>query len=183
MARQTGSRSIKHHREHCSNVIMSVMAWRLKLPASRLFTQPFIQAQIKENTKAPRHWTLWEEFTGDRWILRTKGQYRGKCFHLMASLWVRLVIIMPEYIVKWKIRDWRLTVGDRYCYGKLGLKIMSNWSVMAIQNIIITTSSWWNLRQPACNAELLRSIWATTSITCRIPSCNKNGPQLKPRNV
>ena len=29
-----------------------------------LFTQPFIQAQIKENIKAPRHWTLCGEFTG-----------------------------------------------------------------------------------------------------------------------
>ena len=32
--------------------------WRLKSPASRLFTQPFVQAQIKENIKAPRHWRL-----------------------------------------------------------------------------------------------------------------------------
>ena len=30
--------------------------WRFKSPASRLFTQPFIRAQIKENIKAPRHW-------------------------------------------------------------------------------------------------------------------------------
>ena len=30
--------------------------WRLKPPASRLFTQPFVQVQIKENIKAPRHW-------------------------------------------------------------------------------------------------------------------------------
>ena len=27
-----------------------------------------------ENIKALRHWTLWGEFTGDRWIPRTKGQ-------------------------------------------------------------------------------------------------------------
>ena len=38
--------------------------WRLKSPASRLFTQPFIQTQIKENIKAPRHWPLCGEFTG-----------------------------------------------------------------------------------------------------------------------
>ena len=49
-----------------------------------LFTQPFIQAQIKENTKAPRHRHLCWEFTGDRWIPRTNGQYRGKCFDLMT---------------------------------------------------------------------------------------------------
>ena len=36
--------------------------WRLKSPASRLFTQPFIQAQIKENIKAQRHWPLCGEF-------------------------------------------------------------------------------------------------------------------------
>ena len=48
--------------------------WRLKLPASRLLTQVLIQAQIKENIKAPRHWPLCGEFTGGRWIPRTKGQ-------------------------------------------------------------------------------------------------------------
>ena len=40
----------------------------MRVMASRLFTQPFIQAQINENIKAPRHWPLWGEFTGDRWI-------------------------------------------------------------------------------------------------------------------
>ena len=48
--------------------------WRLKSSASPLFTQPFLQAHIKENIKAPRHWPLWAEFTDDRWIPRTKGQ-------------------------------------------------------------------------------------------------------------
>ena len=62
--------------------------WRLKSPASSLFTQLFIQAQIKENIKAPRHWPLCGEFTGDRWIPRTNGQKRGKCFHLMTSSWL-----------------------------------------------------------------------------------------------
>ena len=40
----------------------------------KLFTQPFIWAQIKENIKALRHWPLCGEFTGDRWILRTNDQ-------------------------------------------------------------------------------------------------------------
>ena len=47
--------------------------WRLKWRATRLFTQPFIQAQIK-NITAPRHWPLCGEFTGDRWIPRTNGR-------------------------------------------------------------------------------------------------------------
>ena len=33
-----------------------------------------IQAHIKQNTKAMRHWPLWGEFTGDRWIPRTEDQ-------------------------------------------------------------------------------------------------------------
>ena len=36
----------------------------LKSPASRLFSEPFIQAEIKENIKAPRHWPLCGEVTG-----------------------------------------------------------------------------------------------------------------------
>ena len=57
----------------------------LKPPASQLFTQLFVRAQIKESIKAPRHWPLCGEFTGDRWIPRTNGQQRGKCFHLITS--------------------------------------------------------------------------------------------------
>ena len=62
--------------------------WRLKSPASPLFTQLFIRVQIKESIKAPRHWPLCGEFTGDRWIPGTKGQERGKCFNLMTSSWI-----------------------------------------------------------------------------------------------
>ena len=43
------------------------------------------KAQNKENIKAPRLWPLSGEFIEDRWIPRTKGQSRGKCFHLMTS--------------------------------------------------------------------------------------------------
>ena len=46
-------------------VTSKLARWRLKSPASRLFTQPFIQAQIKDNIKAPRHWPLWGEFPGE----------------------------------------------------------------------------------------------------------------------
>ena len=42
--------------------------------ASQLFAKPFVQAEIKENIKAQRHWPLWGEFTGDQWIPRAKGQ-------------------------------------------------------------------------------------------------------------
>ena len=41
--------------------------WCLKLPGHPLFAKLFVQAQIKENIKVPRHWALLGEFTGDRW--------------------------------------------------------------------------------------------------------------------
>ena len=47
------------------------------------------KAHIKENIKAPHHWPLWGEFTGDRWIPRTKGQWREKSLHLMTSSWFK----------------------------------------------------------------------------------------------
>ena len=43
--------------------------WRLKSPVSRWFAQPFVQARIKENVKAPRHWLC--EGTGE---FHHKGQ-------------------------------------------------------------------------------------------------------------
>ena len=41
--------------------------------------------RASKSVKAPRHWPLWGEFTGDRWIPRTKGQSRRKCSHFMTS--------------------------------------------------------------------------------------------------
>ena len=66
----------------------NILLWRHLWPSSRLFTQPFIQTYITENIKALCHWPLCGEFTGDRWIPRTTGQKRGKCFHLMTSSWM-----------------------------------------------------------------------------------------------
>ena len=61
---------------HCKKLLkkakIDIGRLRLKSPASRLFDQPLVQAQIKENIKAPRHWPLSGESTGDRWIPLTK---------------------------------------------------------------------------------------------------------------
>ena len=57
---------------HYSDVITSTMAGQIT--SLTIVTQPFIQAKIKENIEAPRHWPLLGEFPGDRWIPRTKGR-------------------------------------------------------------------------------------------------------------
>ena len=57
---------------HYSGVIMDPMA--SQITGISIVTEPFVQAQIKENIRAPRYWPLRGKFTGDRWIARTKGQ-------------------------------------------------------------------------------------------------------------
>ena len=47
---------------HYSDVIIGATASQSQV--SRLFTELFIHAQIKENIKASRHWPLCGEFTG-----------------------------------------------------------------------------------------------------------------------
>ena len=61
--------------------------WCLKSPASRLFTQAFIRAQIKVNIKAPRHWPLSGEFTGDRFPMASNAE---NISILMTSPWTWL---------------------------------------------------------------------------------------------
>ena len=51
---------------HYSDVIMDAMASHIT--SFTIVYQPSIQAQIKENIKAPRHRPLCGEFTGQRWI-------------------------------------------------------------------------------------------------------------------
>ena len=57
---------------HYSDVIMSVIVSQI-IGVSIVCTK-VCSGAIKENTKAQRHWSLWGEFSGDRWIPHTKGQ-------------------------------------------------------------------------------------------------------------
>ena len=82
---------------HGTNIIVTSYwaRWRLKLPASTLFTQPFIQAQIKENIKAPRHWHLWGnstvigEFPAQMAVTRKMSPY--------DDVIMRYVLFFPEF--------------------------------------------------------------------------------------
>ena len=67
--------------------------WRLKSPASRLFTQSFIQAQIKENIKAPRHWPLCGEFTGTGEFPARRASNAEN-----VSIWWRHHVLVVQYL-------------------------------------------------------------------------------------
>ena len=68
---------------HYDDVIMTMLASQI---TSLTVVYSIVYAGVNQrNIKAPRHWPLCGKFTGDRWISRTSGQLRGKCFHLMTS--------------------------------------------------------------------------------------------------
>ena len=73
---------------HCITMTSWWPWWRLKSPASRLFPQTFIQTQIKENIKAPRHWALWGEFTGTGEFPAQRASYAEN-----VSIWWRHHVI------------------------------------------------------------------------------------------
>ena len=74
----SASGSILIHIYHNITVTSYSAPWRLQSPASRLFTQPCAQAQIKENIKPPCYWPFWGEFTADRWILPQRASNEEK---------------------------------------------------------------------------------------------------------
>ena len=49
---------------HYSDVMTGAMA--SLITGVSIASQPFVQVQIKENIKAPRHWPMCGELTGDR---------------------------------------------------------------------------------------------------------------------
>ena len=66
-----------------NDVIMTTMA--TPITSLTIVYSPFIQGADQRKHQSSASLALCGEFTGDRWIPRTNGQYRGKCFHLMTS--------------------------------------------------------------------------------------------------
>ena len=66
----------------------SFFLFTLKCECFLSFNQPFVQAQVKENFKAPCHWPLWGEFTSDWGISHTQiANNAFFFFHLVTSSW------------------------------------------------------------------------------------------------
>ena len=84
---------------------------RLKSPALRLFTQPFIQTQIKENIKAPRHWPLCGEFTGTGEFPAQRASYAENVFHLMTSSWDNGLSSVRSQAIIWSNADLSSPIG------------------------------------------------------------------------
>ena len=87
------SQSIDRHFDQISLVTSGPCDWvefEIRLINSPIWlVVGFVQVQIKENIKAPRHWPLRGEFNGDWWI---PSQRVNKAANLMTSSWCALCI-------------------------------------------------------------------------------------------
>ena len=126
---------------HYNDVIMGATAYQITSPT--IVYEPSIQTQIKESIKAPRHWPLWGEFTGDRWIPHTKGQYRGKCFHLMTSSCICHQISMMWFVIHftkdWWADSWNLVKCKSSSNDQIGLQFCTYYDSKA-------TAAWTKFR-------------------------------------
>ena len=98
--------------DHYSFALMSAMA--SKSPASPLFTQPFIQSQIKENIKAPRHWLLCGDspLTGEFPTQRASNvenvsiSWRQNIIHVgLASISLIILGLLPFVLPRRQVND------------------------------------------------------------------------------
>ena len=108
---------------HYCDVKMSAMVYQIT--SLTIVCSTVYSVQIKENIKAPRHWPLCGKFTGDRWIPRTNGQLRGKCFHLMTSSCNR-DILRPDCIL-FLVTDLKFML-QYYCESCQWRNLRWNWT-------------------------------------------------------
>ena len=95
---------------HHGDVIMSMMASQITSP--RLFTQQFIEAQFKENIKAPCHWLLCRKLIGDRWFPHPRANNAEN-----ICIWWRHHVILGNIVFILK-RPHHFQVGDELGDGK-----------------------------------------------------------------
>ena len=74
---------VQQHRMSC------LTPWKPGLCLLSKHYNDVIMGAMASHINAPRHGPLWGELTGHQWILRTKGQWRGKSVHLVTSSWNR----------------------------------------------------------------------------------------------
>ena len=70
---------------HCDDVIMTTMASQITSPTV-VYSTVYSDADQRKHQSSASLAFVWG-IHRDRWIPCTKGQLRGKCFHLMTSSW------------------------------------------------------------------------------------------------
>ena len=76
---------------HYIDVIMTTMASQIT-SLTVVYSNVYSDAEQRKHQSSTSLAFVWE-IHRDRWIPRTKGQLRGKCFHLMTSPWRYIVML------------------------------------------------------------------------------------------
>ena len=85
--------------QHYTDVIMTTMASQITSLAV-VYSSVYLDADQRKHQSSASLAFVWG-IHRDRWIPRTKGQLRGKCFHLMTLSWIvwHAISISDKYIV------------------------------------------------------------------------------------
>ena len=127
---------------HAENLIMTIQyiatitltswspRWRLTSPASRLFTQPFIQTQIKKNIKARRHWPLCGEFTGSGEFPAQRASNAENVsiwwrYHGSKQSWASCTIDVHIYLQNWETYLYSFKHNDITILSLLSVQVQS----------------------------------------------------------
>ena len=100
---------------HYGDVIMGAISSQIT-SLTIVYSTVYSNADQRKKIKAPRHWPLCGEFTGDRWISSTNGQLRGKCFHFMTSscfrYWKFHILVHKEIVELFLNRKLFISLGN-----------------------------------------------------------------------
>ena len=119
--------------------------WCLKSPASRLFAQTFVQAEIKENTKAPRHWPLSPVTVG---FLSQRASSAEKVFiwwrHHDTSF-LKTALALQQSCEVTQNRDQSYTILPVICsrnfFSKVSTKIRHSYKLSHVEQFILLVSN------------------------------------------
>ena len=134
---------------HYNDVIMTTMASQIT-SLTVVYATVYSDADQRKHQSSASLAFVWG-IHRDRWISRTKGKLRGKCFHLMTSSWyITLILILGLY-----------SLSERTSYRKIP------WSLKAARFGVRLFQSLWNLIGTSArvlptklsNFRSIRSLW------------------------
>ena len=94
--------------KHYDDVIMTTIASEITSLTS-VYSTVYSDADQRKHQSSASLAFVWG-IHRDRWIPRTKGQLRGKCFHLMTSSWhtCDLFCLARLWLMHWSLIHWGL---------------------------------------------------------------------------
>ena len=84
---------------HYTDVIMTMMASQIT-SLTVVYSTVYSDADQRKHQSSASLAFVWG-IHRDRWIPRTKGQLRGKCFHLMTSSYLPKSMVSPHFYFHW----------------------------------------------------------------------------------